>query len=274
MAAKRTKLAGESISRKQHLATIRSFLYNKKQHGIPHFVQIGEAVQRFLENGQWKKGDKFGSMKELAEIFGISRLTVKRAMIPFLEKGILKSFRGKGLFMNQNHEEPPLMNLQANWDLHLQISDHSKVEILLNEKVAECPWDMSGFDSLPSSFQHMVRVHEKNGSTYGLIEAYFDSALYDLSPRLFFDETILIAITKLRPNLICSASQTIRIKRANSEAAGHLKIPVGEPVAAIQRRVADKKNRMIYLGNVVYPGDRIQIQVELLIDKQSKKDLS
>ncbi len=255
------------MTQKQHLHAIKSHLYNKKNHGIPHFVQIGDAVQRLLESYRWKKGDKFGSMEELAEIFGVSRLTVKRAVVPFLEKGILKSLRGYGLFMNQDYEEPTRMNLQTNWDLHLKISENSKINILLDERTETCPWDMSCFDSLPSSFRHMVRIHEKNGSVYGLIEAYFDAELYDMSPRLFSEETILIAINKLKPKLIWSANQKIRIKRSDAEIAHFLRIPTGEPVASIQRTVADKDNRMIYLGKITYPGDRIEIQVELLIDR-------
>ena len=260
------------MPQKQRLETMKSSLYNKKTHGIPHFVQIGDAVQKRLESFNWKKGDKFGSMDELAEVFGVSRLTVKHALIPFLEKGVLRNVRGKGIFMNQDYEEPPRMNLQANWENHLKISENSNVQILLNERVALCPWDMSNFSSIPSAFQHMVRVHEKNGSKYGLIEAYFDAELYELSPRLFSEETILIAITKLKPKLIFDARQTIRVKRADSETAGILKIPVGDPVAVVQRRVSDKNNRMIYLGKVNYPGDKIEIQVELLIGKKEEED--
>ena len=260
------------MPQKQQLETMKSSLYNKKTHGIPHFVHIGEAVQKRLESSNWKKGDKFGSMDELAEVFGVSRLTVKHALIPFLEKGVLRNVRGKGIFMNQDYEEPPRMNLQTNWESHLRISENSKAHILLNERVDHCPWDTSYFSSIPSSFQHMVRVHEKNGRKYGLIEAYFDAELYELSPRLYSEDTILLAINKLRPGLISDASQTIRIKRADSETAGLLKIPVGDPVAAIRRTIADKSKRMIYLGNIMYPGDKIEIQVELLINKPEEED--
>ena len=250
---------------KRPITALKPNLFVKESHGIPHYVQIAEGVQSRLNSSEWHAGERFGTIQELADVFGVSRLTVKHALKPFIEKGILVSRRGKGLYLRCTISEPPRMTLQADWDTHLKISENTEVKLLFNERVAHCPWDMSEFKQIPTWLQYMRRVHGKDGSPYGLIEAYFDADLYDLSPRQFEDDPILIVINRLKSKLITQAKQKVTVSRASSVIAQLLKIPIGEPVACVRRIASDKNGRMVYYAHVTYPGNKIEIDVDIII---------
>lgn len=243
-----------------------------KLQGIPQYLKIKEHVQCQLETGTRKKGEYFGSIEGISREFNVSRLTARRAIQPFIDDGILTSRRAKGLIVNRDCEEPPRMTLRVDWSEHLKISDHSEMKILMNERTTECPWDTSKFTSIPRAFQHMLRVHGKNGRPYGIIDAYFDARLYDLSPRQFEVSTVLIAIEKLQPKLIGNASQKITIKKADSTMAERLSIPTDDPVAIVRRIVSDKDNNLVYIGTIVYSGNRIEIDVAMDMGKEETRE--
>jgi GntR family transcriptional regulator len=250
----------------EHGRHIREYLNDKKEHGIPHFVHIHDSVQQMINEKNWEKGEKFGRVDDIAKTFGVTRFTVNRALMPFFESGILIRKRGHGLYINKPSGEPPRISLCVDWKSFLHVIEKSEIQILKNESVKDCPWDLSCFSDIPKEFQHMIRIHDKNGVSYNVIDAYFDSEIYNFSPRLFEDETILGAINKLKPNLIADVKQGIRIKRADSIAARMLRIPIGEPIGEIKRSVADKNGRMIYCGHIIYPGDMVQIDINMGIN--------
>lgn len=197
----------------KRLNSLKRSMRIKCGRGMPHYIQIYEGVQYCLENNHWKAGEKFGNLEELAELFGVSRLTVKHAIKPFLEKGILISKRGKGLFVNVVFDEPPRMTFRTDWGAYTKLVEDTKIIILESDRRTECPWDLSEFKSFPPSYQYLMKVHSKREKPYGVIETYFDAELFDLSPRIYAEEVTLMALERIKPNTVHEMKQKIMTKK-------------------------------------------------------------
>ena len=62
---------------------------------------------------------------------------------------------------------------------------------------------------------------------------------------------------------IAQAHQTLTIGTAAPETAGHLGIPVNAPVAYVRRVFRAPDGTVLYLGDVTYRGDLVQLEMDL-----------
>lgn len=68
--------------------------------------QIYEIIVKRITDGVWKAGDKLPSEAELAESFGVNRLTVRGALQKLNAMGVLETRTGSGTFVvNFNFED-------------------------------------------------------------------------------------------------------------------------------------------------------------------------
>lgn len=66
---------------------------------LPLTEQVYLAIKEGIVSGKWKVGDKLPSENELAEIFGVNRLTVRGALQKLNILGIVETRVGEGTFV-------------------------------------------------------------------------------------------------------------------------------------------------------------------------------
>ena len=69
------------------------------------YEQVVERVRGMIEQGIYKKGDLLPSEKELMEMMGVSRITVREAMRLLSEAGVIHTVKGKGSFVLMDPKE-------------------------------------------------------------------------------------------------------------------------------------------------------------------------
>jgi len=62
-------------------------------------VQVRRAIQRNIKSGKYKVDEKLPSERELAEIYQVSRMTVRESMVALTQQGVLVRRVGKGSFI-------------------------------------------------------------------------------------------------------------------------------------------------------------------------------
>lgn len=65
----------------------------------PIYLQLREVVRSKIEEGEYPPGTAIPSENELAETYGINRLTVRNAIDALVHEGLLKRVRGKGVYV-------------------------------------------------------------------------------------------------------------------------------------------------------------------------------
>lgn len=66
---------------------------------IPKYESIACDIRRSIEDGDLEAGDKLPTVVELCELYGVSKITVKRAIEQLTEQGLVTSRRGSGTFV-------------------------------------------------------------------------------------------------------------------------------------------------------------------------------
>ncbi|HLU71476.1 MAG TPA: GntR family transcriptional regulator [Nonomuraea sp.] len=66
---------------------------------IPLYRQVAEELQRRVDSGRYRPGDRLPSETELSDEFAVNRLTVRRAIGDLVRSGVLQVRQGAGTFI-------------------------------------------------------------------------------------------------------------------------------------------------------------------------------
>lgn len=72
---------------------------------MPMYKKIETYIIDQIRNENWKPRSRIPSENELAEQFGVSRITVKNALTALVEKGVVYRLQGKGTFVSDHNPE-------------------------------------------------------------------------------------------------------------------------------------------------------------------------
>ena len=74
---------------------------NKMRKDIPIalYYQLKEELRRKILSNEWEEGSKLPSEKEICEIFGVSRITVRKAIDELQDENYIVKKQGRGTFI-------------------------------------------------------------------------------------------------------------------------------------------------------------------------------
>jgi GntR family hexuronate regulon transcriptional repressor len=71
------------------------------------YQQVAATIERAIEQGQYQAGQRLASERDLAEDLGVSRPTVRRAVIALEMRGLLESRQGSGIYVRRRTVAAP-----------------------------------------------------------------------------------------------------------------------------------------------------------------------
>lgn len=72
---------------------------------LPLYHQLKEQLKGKIESQEWKPGEQIPTEMDIADMFQISRSTVRNAILDLVREGVLIRQRGKGTFVAQPKQE-------------------------------------------------------------------------------------------------------------------------------------------------------------------------
>lgn len=97
---------------------------------IPKYQQIQNELRQQIISGQFENGDKFYTEAELTKLYGVSSITVIRAVNELVKDGYLVRQQGKGTFVSRSRKG----KLVQFSDIEVFPLDKDSVEVLTCEK--------------------------------------------------------------------------------------------------------------------------------------------
>ncbi|SFV07744.1 GntR family transcriptional regulator [Alicyclobacillus macrosporangiidus] len=80
-----------------------------RNSGVPLYIQIRHDIESRIRKGEWKPSHQIPTEEELQTIYGVSRITVQRAVIDLVRAGLLIRTPGKGTFVSNTIPEQNLL---------------------------------------------------------------------------------------------------------------------------------------------------------------------
>lgn len=141
------------------------------------YQQVKDFISRKIQDGSWRAGDRLPSENELVTQFGMSRMTVNRALRELSEQGRIVRMAGVGSFVAEQKPQSTLLQI-ANLASEIRQRGHDyHCEMLVVERVA-APLDVATALNLRTgeSVFHSVCVHLEDGLPIQLEDRYVNPA--------------------------------------------------------------------------------------------------
>lgn len=97
---------------------------------IPKYQQLKNDLLKKIESGEFDHGDRFYSEAELVKLYGVSSITVIRAIQELAKDGYLVRYQGKGTFVSRSRKQK-LINFS---DVEVYAGETESVQVLSIEE--------------------------------------------------------------------------------------------------------------------------------------------
>jgi GntR family transcriptional regulator len=230
---------------------------------VPRYVQIADVLRQRIARGGWSFGTRLPSNEELMREFDVSRITIRQAVDVLARDGLLEARQGTGTFVTGEVRDDRWLRVETSLADLAEVYRDTKPELLNIAEATMAP-SLRAEDGKPApAYFFMQRVHSHQGRPYCVISIYLDDRVFRKHPERFRTETVIPILTKMRNPAIAKARQTLTIGTAGLEAARHLGIASNSPVAEVRRVFNAADATVIYLGEVIYRGDFIHLEMDL-----------
>ncbi len=130
----------------------------------PQYLKVKNHLREGIASGRWVPGDLLPSEAELSGQFGLSRMTVNRALRELHQEGLVERVQGVGSFVAQIHRISSTLTVR---DVHDEIAERghrheARVVSLSRIKADEAQAALFGLRNGAALF-HSLIVHLENG---------------------------------------------------------------------------------------------------------------
>jgi GntR family transcriptional regulator len=211
---------------------------------LPLSMQIGSMLRRRLAEAEWRIGDRLPSLEEFMVEYGVARATMRSALDELEHDGFIERGRGRGTFVIQDMTQDRWLILPTDWPGLVSHIDRLGAKIITIESGSGVPRLTPGEGTLAEAYWRARRVNWSNGVPYSLNTLFLEQQLHDKFAYEFERGPVLPVLANRFKSLVVSATQTLTISSADVEAARHLNLSVGEPIAQVRRVVCDRKGQV------------------------------
>ena len=246
---------------------------------IPAYQRIKNAILDNIHSGKWQAGNAISTEMALAEEFGVSRMTVNRALKELSEERVLERRQGSGTFVAQqqfNHTFVEVRNIaqdlkSANRDYQAHVvskraitasmlDDEMRGKFDLDTAVVSSDSEDTRISEIAVLYEVKI-VHFADGQPIQFEERWVDATkvpdFIEQDFNVVNTSDYLIAKSPLE-----RGSYIIQALAAPEEIAKALQIPVNSPTLVLRRRTYSAGQVLTFV-KMWHAGDRYQFAGEL-----------
>lgn len=235
---------------------------------LPVYYQIKQTLKGWIVNREFNPGDKIPSENELADKFGVSRLTVRQAISQLVQEGFLNSKRGEGTFVTNNENLINSFSLEFSGfmdDLFYQVSKVKTQSVTLNTIIApKLVREKLELDNGEKEVVQIKRVRLLRDKVFSYTINYLPKGIgMRITEKDLFKKPLLKIMEQDLNIEFTEAFQIIEASFADQEVAGHLGISPGSPILYLERVMYTKGKRPVEFVQSSHPGDRYKYVLRL-----------
>jgi GntR family transcriptional regulator len=235
--------------------------------GKPMFEQLKNVVLQMIAEGKYKPGDILPSERELAEIYGVSRVTVRQALNVLVQDNVVFKKQGKGTFVSTKRIERKLDGLLGFVEEFVVSGMQCEVSVLKQKYVA-APADVIEVLRLPKNSEIflLVRSISVEGHILGVDYTYLPSGVAYQFDKIDFRKAIVYRLLEKNGYKLISAEQTISAEIPDSQDCSLLSVTQKTPMLVIRRTVYVEMDLPISYSKALYRGDSYRYSLTLSRD--------
>lgn len=235
-----------------------------RNNPLPLYHQLRELFLSEIANGTWKIGALIPAELDLAEEFGVSRATVRQALLELVQSGHLHRIQGKGTIVTEPKVEP--LGALTSFTENMRAAGITPARRTLIAEWRTPPAPL-GADAGERAY-YVERLLIADTTPLGLQRAWYPGWLVRGHERHFskpsLDQNSLYEILQTRCGAVLDvAEETIDVMLPDAAEAKLLAVPREQPIMLIHRDTFDPAGRLIESVELLYRSDRYRYRVTL-----------
>ncbi|MFI6094039.1 GntR family transcriptional regulator [Lentzea sp. NPDC051213] len=227
----------------------------------PKHAQLREILRRLAEQ-DLVPGSPIPSERDLAERYGVSRITVRAAVGQLVAEGLLTRAKGRGTFTARRRVEAQLYLESFTANMHGRGLTPSTQVISCAEAVPG-PAASTALGLEPNEYAyHLVRLRMADGAPLAVEKGWYSPHVLPGLDRHDLTCSLYELVATRYGVQLDHARQTVWAETADAHSAGLLGVRKGSPLLVF-RRVASAQGRPCEDVTSWYRGDLYQVTMQL-----------
>lgn len=241
----------------------------------PLYAQLRELLKGQIADGTFVPGERIPSEDKLNGMYGVSRITVRRALQELVEEGYLVKCPGKGTYVSERVPGSPVQSkIRAKFTQNNDVQSFTEAcqsnectagaHLVALEEVEglDEARDFFGFGS-EGRLLRVVRIRTADRTPIMVEENYFPASEYAFLHEADFEDTSLydIIVENGHGEPMLTEPCALDLEKAPAEMALYLDVPAGEPLFCLVGRYYDTDGSPMYLGKQHIVGTRYTFRI-------------
>lgn len=231
----------------------------------PLYDQLKQKLREAINQGEYKQGEKLPNETELCDIYGVSRITVRKAIQELCDEGFLERKQGKGTFVMKKRVTREMVTVDGFTDFVKLLGKRPTKKILLCEEMKATP-------KLAESLQieedapvlRLLRLMYVDGQPFTIDETHYSLERFPHLASHFLENVSTYDVLKNIYHVKMHGGTThkiITVDPATSEEAEYLECKVGETLFNIDKIVYDENKVPIHTSHFKTPTALIALTI-------------
>ncbi|HLZ69167.1 MAG TPA: GntR family transcriptional regulator [Dehalococcoidia bacterium] len=226
-------------------------------------MELAAALRARIGAGAYGAGGAIESEADLGRAYGVSRVTVRRALEELRREGLLTSRKGAGWFVVCDPVRQALGRVVTIESALAEAGITPRRQVLAFAFERADAGVAAGLGLAPGS--EVLRVQRLNlagEEPFAIVTVWVPAALGAQLSRAEVERSTFYDLLPLRGVELAGATQTIAAVAATPEEARLLRVPAGTPLLACRRTTRDRAGQTVLFSDHRYPGHRTEFEVE------------
>ncbi|MBQ0135685.1 MAG: GntR family transcriptional regulator [Oscillospiraceae bacterium] len=231
-----------------------------KQSAIPLYNQVLDGIKAKIEAGNYKVDQKIPTEPELCEEYGVSRITVRRAVEELEREGLLIRRQGKGTFVSEKSIKV-IKKAERSFSEACVLLGKEPSAKVLGARVVPATQEDKDCLGLPdeSKIVEIDRLRYADGDAVLLERNHFPMVFsYLLESNLTGSLYEILHTYGVRPSW---STKEVSLITADKNKASLLGITKGNYLIYIKQTVYDQKDRPLHTSDMYVLGEKFTLKI-------------
>ncbi|CAM2915418.1 MULTISPECIES: GntR family transcriptional regulator [Dellaglioa] len=231
--------------------------------GSPIYIQIHNDMKKTIESGEWEVGNRIPAERELAVVFGVSRMTLRQAIQTLVDEGILERHVGDGTYVARKKVQEKMSGVTSFTDL---MAEQGKVASSKTITYHVTTPSLSEIEKLQLSDGELVlrmeRIRYADGLPICFEVATVPNKLVDGYSKTEITSSLYRTLEEKAELTLGGAQQTVSAMSAAENIAEYLSIKRGEAILRLRQVSFLKNGEPFEYVRTQYVGNRFEFYLE------------
>ncbi|WP_171013638.1 histidine utilization repressor [Chitinivorax sp. B] len=231
----------------------------------PRYQAIKSYLLQRIREQTYQPGSKIPPEVQLAEQFGVSRMTVNKAIRDLVGDGMLVRFAGDGTYVADTRAESPLLSVcSIAGEIRRRGHEYDNTVLMLRSEVVDDTIALRLGVRVGTAVYHSMIVHRENGIPIQLedrylnprwVPNYLEQDFADITPNEYLTQACPLSDIEHIVEAIMPDEETQRL----------LEISPNEPCLLVHRRTWSA-DRLVSFARLTHPGTRYKLRSQVHVD--------